>query len=229
MDLSKIQNIQMPEVPIDYLLIAVIVYSAYSAIKRGFFREFMICLAYVPYIAALFYLFNDFIQEEIKFDSFLYKASALGAFYLAYLFLIWSVSKALMVKFNAFSPTSLVIGKGLAGVFGIARTLYFIFLCLIFFNLHINNQDMVEKSEIASFMQPYALKTQNYLLKHDYIDNEITIFEEAVNGTFNDEGRYIHPLMRKIQESDRFKAIEEKLNSDEVKQQANDYVKQYLN
>lgn len=228
MDLAKLQNFQMPEVPIDYLLVAVIVFSAYSAFKRGFFREFMICLAYIPYIAALFYLFNDFIQEEIKFDSFLYKASALGAFYLAYLFLIWSVSKALMLKFNAFKPSSLIIGRVLAGAIGMLRTFYFIFLCLIFFNLHINNQDMVEKSKIASFMQPYAKKTQDYLLDNDYIDNEITIYEEAVNGTFTNDGRYVHPLMRKIQDSDRYKAIEEKLNSDEIKKQANDYVRDYL-
>lgn len=224
-NLPNISN--MPDIPVDFIILATILYTIYSGFKRGFFRESLIAIAYVPYMAAMFYIVNEFIQGNYEFDSIIYKASSFGGFYIAYLFVVWGVSKSLNLYFKKFDETIIYIGKFIAGIISGLRTVYFCILCLIAFNIHINQPQMLEKSKLATAAQPLAQKIQDFLLNKGYIDYEITIYEEAVNGTFNDNGKYEHPLMKKIKSSDKFKEIEKSIDRKKLEKQMQQYMNSY--
>tara|TARA_Y100001960_G_C14756933_1_gene871788 strand:- start:1850 stop:2509 length:660 start_codon:yes stop_codon:yes gene_type:complete len=212
----------MEKIPLDFILMATVLYTMYSGYKRGFYREFLIAIAYVPYMAAMFYLFNEFIQGEYTFDSVLYKFSALSGFYLAYLFVIWGSAKALKWQLESFDSTIIYTGKTAAAFISGARTVYFCLLCLIAFNVHIHNDEMLEKSKLAMAGQPVALKIQDHLLSNGYINNEVTVYSEAANGTFDAAGRYEHPLIKQVKNSDRFKEIESKIDKAKMQRQVQD-------
>lgn len=224
MDLSTLQDIKMPTLPLDIFILGFIIFPLMAAFKRGPFRELLIGIAFVPYIASLFYLLNEFIQDNISFDSLLYKGSALGAFYIIYLVVVWLWGRRLDHVFITTNPISLV----LTVIISLARSTYLIMCCLVFFNLHINQPDLIENSRILKPMKPYAKEIQNFLLDNSYLDNEVTIYEDAMNGTFDEKGNYVHPLMKKIKESDRFKDIQSKIDTDELKNKVNQQIQGYL-
>lgn len=226
--LEKMQN--LPKIPADFFIVIVLVLCAITSYKRGLFKEGLIAVAYVPYVAIMFFLVNEFIQGKVSFDSMLYKCSAFGGLYIAYLFGVWTTAKILKYRLEGIDSSLKSLGGALAAVISSARTIYFLVLCIIFFNLHINQPQMLEKSKIAMALNPYALKTQKYLLSNSYIDNEITLYEDAANGTFID-GKYEHPLMKKMKNSERFKNIEKQIE-DAKKQieesgEMNEYLKRY--
>lgn len=228
MDLQSLQN--LPSIPADFFIFLVLLVCGISSFKRGFFKESLIAIAYVPYVGAMFYIVNEFIQGEYSFDSILFKCSAIGGAYLAYLFGVWGVSKVLKFRLEAIDESFILIGRALAALISTARTIYFLILCLIFFNLHVNQPDMLEKSKIASALNPYALELQKELLSKGYINNEITLYEDAVNGTFID-GKYEHPIMKKMKESDKYKDFERQINEakKQIEKEAdmNQYLKRY--
>lgn len=217
----------MDKISIDFIIFATFVLTIYQGAKRGFFRESLIAIAYVPYIAALFYIINEWIQGSYSFDSILYKCSALGGTYLAYLLVIWTVAKSLKWRLESIDETFIYMGKAIAGIICGVRTVYFCFLCLIAFNLHLGQLNLTDKSKLATAAMPMALKAQDYLLNNGYIDNEITIYEDAFNGTVDKYGKYEHPLMTKLKNSDRYKSIEEKIDKKKIQKQMDSYLESY--
>jgi len=218
----------MDKISVDFIIFLTLIFCSYSSFKRGFFKEFFIAIAYIPYMGAMFYVVNEFIQGDFSFDSILFKVSSMGGFYLAYLFVIWGLSKALTFRLEAIDESLRLIGKTLAGFIGFARTVYFLVLCIIAFNIHVNQPDMIEKSKFATILNPYALKAQEILLSKGYINNEITLYEDAANGTFEENGKYVHPVMKKIKNSDRYKEVEQMIDKKKLEQQAEKHIKQYL-
>jgi uncharacterized membrane protein required for colicin V production len=214
----------MEKIPVDFIIFAIILLTAYSGFKRGFFKESLISIAYIPYVTALFYIVNEFIQDHYTFDSILYKISSLGGFYLAYLFGIWLLAKSLKFRLENIDESLIYLGKIFASIISGLRTVYFCLLCLLAFNLHIHDKTMIEKSKLATAAQPTMLKVQKYLISKGYIKNEITLYDDAINGTFNAAGKYEHPLMKKIKSSDKFKELEQSINKEKILRQFNNYM-----
>lgn len=218
----------MEKISIDFIIFLTVLFTAYSGAKRGFFREFLISIAYVPYMAAMFYLVNEFIQDNISFDSILFKVSSLGGFYLAYLFVIWGSAKSFNSQLKKVGEPLILLGRFVAGLISGARTVYFCFLCLIAFNLHVNtngaNDEMIEKSKFASNLQTHALEAQSFLLSEGYINNEITLYSDAVNGTFNAMGKYEHPIVSRMKNSEKFKEMEKSIDKAKIQNQVNKYM-----
>lgn len=214
---------------IDILIIAIAILCSYPAYKRGFLKEFFITIIYIPYIAALFYMINEFFQDSFSFDSLILKLSAFGAGYIALLVFIYAFCKFIKSRYIVnWSASSKIIQKILACFLNIFRTFYFILLCLILYNLHINKPELLKNSKILNYMHPIAEKTQNYLLKKDYINNEIILYEEEYVTDKERLGYKVHPIIKKIKKSKKYQEFKDSGMEEKIQEKVTDYLKRNM-
>ncbi|MCP4355558.1 MAG: CvpA family protein [Proteobacteria bacterium] len=211
-----------------YVDIAIYITTALAAVaayRRGFLREGLIALIYIPYIAFLFYFINNFAESKTSFDAMIFKLSACGGFYLAALFIIYMITKALQNRwgFAILNPFKFT-GNIAAAFISIFRTIYFILACMIFYHLQVNKPEYLEESKIAMRIYPHAVKISNLLLSNGILDNEITLYEYDYSSDNPNAGYSTNPILRKIQNSKKYKEYQESGMEDIIKGKVLEYM-----